>query len=67
MRTCEDRLEKITDMLTKIDERLADPDLYTGPPDRIEALQKKRAEILEAQARAEDLWMTAQERLEAEG
>ena len=68
MRTCEERLEKIAGMLEKIDLMLADPGLYEGPGEKIEALQKKRAEILEAQERAEDLWMTAQERLEsAEG
>ena len=67
VRACEERLEKIADMLARIDERLADPDLYTGPADRIETLQRKRAEILEAQDRAEDLWMAAQERLDAAG
>ena len=67
VRTCEDRVEKVADMLAKIDERLADPDLYTGPADRFEALQRKRAEILVAQDRAEALWLDAQKRLEAVG
>ncbi|MEM7190356.1 MAG: ABC-F family ATP-binding cassette domain-containing protein [Pseudomonadota bacterium] len=67
VRTCEERLEKIAKMLDQVDFKLADPALYDGPPGRIETLQKKRAEILEAQERAEDLWMTAQERLEAAG
>ncbi|MEO1492112.1 MAG: ABC-F family ATP-binding cassette domain-containing protein [Pseudomonadota bacterium] len=67
LRTCEERLEKIERMLQQVDFKLADPALYNGPPGRIETLQKKRAEILDAQERAEDLWMTAQERLEAAG
>jgi ATP-binding cassette subfamily F protein 3 len=67
VRNCEDRIAKIEKMLEQIDFKLADPALYNGPPGRIETLQKKRAEILDAQDRAEDLWMTAQERLEAAG
>ena len=64
VRTCEERLQKIEKMLEQVDLKLADPALYNGPPGRIETLQKKRAEILEAQERAEDLWMTAMDRLE---
>jgi ATP-binding cassette subfamily F protein 3 len=64
VRGCEARVEKIAAMLAEIDLRLADPTLYDGPPARIEALQKKRAEIVEAQARAEDLWLAATARLE---
>ena len=64
VRSCETRVEKIAAMLAEIDARLADPSLYDGPPGRIEALQKKRAEIVEAQRRAEDLWLAASARLE---
>ena len=67
VRTCEDRVEKIAEMLGKIDARLAQPEIYTGPAEKLEALQKKRAEILDAQERAEGLWMEAQERLEEAG
>ena len=62
---CEERLQKLVEMLGKIDARLADPALYDGPADRIEALQIKRGEILAAQERAEALWLAAGERLEA--
>ena len=65
VRTCEARVEKIAAMLAEIDTRLADPGLYDGPPERIEALQKKRAEIVAAQQRAEELWLAATSRLEA--
>jgi ATP-binding cassette subfamily F protein 3 len=64
VRVCEERLQKIEKMLKQVDFKLADPALYNGPPGRIETLQKKRAEILDAQERAEDLWMTAMARLE---
>ncbi len=67
VRTCEDRIEKLAAMLGKIEERLADPELYVSAAGRIGDLQKKRSEILGAQARAEDLWIAAQERLEAAG
>ncbi|GMG82292.1 ABC-F family ATP-binding cassette domain-containing protein [Paralimibaculum aggregatum] len=62
---CEARLEKIAEMLERMDAKLADPALYQGPADRIEALQIKRGEILEGQERAEALWMAAQEKLDA--
>jgi ATP-binding cassette subfamily F protein 3 len=65
VRACEERLEKIAEMLGKLDARLADPALYEGPAERIEALHAKRGEILAAQERAEALWIAAQEALEA--
>ncbi|HUF57589.1 MAG TPA: ABC-F family ATP-binding cassette domain-containing protein [Thermohalobaculum sp.] len=65
VRACEERIARIAAMLERIDARLADPALYDGPPDRIEALQIKRAEIAEAETRAEALWLAASERLEA--
>ncbi len=65
VKACEERLATIEAMLTKIDRRLADPSLYDGPSERIESLQIKRGEILDAQARAEALWLAAEEALEA--
>jgi len=65
VRASEERLEKVIAMLAKVDARLAEPDLYAGPAERIEELQIKRAEILAAQERAEALWLAAQEALEA--
>jgi ATP-binding cassette subfamily F protein 3 len=65
VKTCEDRVTKISRMLNQVDARLADPELYSGAVGQVEALQIKRAEILTAQARAEALWMAAEEALEA--
>ena len=67
VRTCEERIDKIAAMLKKIEGRLADPEFYRGPADQIAALQRKRAEALSAQVRAEELWLEAQERLEDGG
>jgi ATP-binding cassette subfamily F protein 3 len=65
LRACEERIEKLDAMLEKLDAMLADPALYEGPAGKIEALQKKRGEIVEAQGRAEALWIAAGEKLEA--
>ncbi len=63
---CEERVAKLESMKAKLDERLADPALYTDDdPQKFEGLQIKRAEIEDGLARAEALWLEAQERLEA--
>ena len=63
---CEERLEKLARMRTRVDEALADPGLYDGTrAGEVESWSRKDAELREAQARAEDLWLAAQERLEA--
>ncbi|MGF1551548.1 MAG: ABC-F family ATP-binding cassette domain-containing protein [Paracoccaceae bacterium] len=59
------RLEKIADLLARVDAKLADPALYDGPADRVTALNEKRAELIAAQERAETAWLAAGERLEA--
>jgi len=62
---CEARVDKLAAMQAKIDELLADPDLYTDPdPLKFEKLKIKRAEVLAGMKRAETLWLQAQERLE---
>ena len=64
--TCEARIAALTDMKGKIDAMLADPALYTdADPGRFEKLNLKRAEIEDGLARAEAMWLDAQERLEA--
>ena len=62
---CEERLTKINEIKEKIDQALADPEIYThSEPDRFESLSKKRAEADEAIQKAENLWMKAEEELE---
>jgi len=62
---CEERVAKILEIKEKIDEALADPDIYThSDPNRFESLSKKRAEAEDAVQKAESLWMKAEEDLE---
>ncbi|MEM7544625.1 MAG: ABC-F family ATP-binding cassette domain-containing protein [Pseudomonadota bacterium] len=66
VKVAEARLMKIEEMKAKIDEMLADPDLYVSKPKHMfEELQKKRKEIMKGMTKAEAMWMDAQERLEA--
>ena len=63
-RKSEERVQKLTEMMGKLDVKLADPALYNDPYEA-EKWGKKRAEAVQALAFAEELWMTALERLEA--
>lgn len=65
-RICEDRVNRLSEMLKKLDEILANPALYE--PDKAAEAGKwsrKHAEAREAMERAEALWMDALEKLEA--
>ena len=65
VRKCESRIEKIAEMKTRLDEKLADPALYErAGGDEIARWQKKYAEVAEAMERAESLWLEAQDKLE---
>ncbi len=50
-----------------LERRLADPALYTGPPDQVTALQIELHALGEKLAAAEETWLTAQEAIEAGG
>ncbi len=66
MTRCEARVAKLEEMREAIDARLANPILYArSSQQEMEALQKKRAEILDGLDRAEALWVAAVERLDA--
>jgi len=65
VRKCEERLGKLNQMSDKLAKKLADPALYE--PEKLgemEVWQKKYAEVMEAQDRAEAMWLAAQEKLE---
>ncbi len=65
---CEARVAKLEAMRAEIDGRLANPLLYSrGDTEVVARLQKKRAEVEDGLARAEALWLAAQERLDAVG
>ncbi len=63
-RRAEDRVTKLTEMMHKLDVKLADPAIYENPVEA-EKWGRKRAEAVEAMQRAETLWMEALEALEA--
>ena len=64
VRRGEERVEKLTAMLEKISEKMADPALYDDPAEA-EKWGRKHAEATQALPRAEALWLDALERLEA--
>ena len=66
VRKCEDRLSKLTEMREKLQEKLADPELYDETKKQDLAVwTAKFAEVEDAMGRAETLWLEAQEKLEA--
>ncbi|MBW7921412.1 MAG: ABC-F family ATP-binding cassette domain-containing protein [Rubellimicrobium sp.] len=66
LRRCEARLDRLAEMGARIETALGDPALYDGSrPGDIAAWTRKQAEWREATGRAEELWLQAQERLEA--
>ncbi|GLQ34134.1 glycosyl transferase family 1 [Amylibacter marinus] len=61
----EERLNKILIIQGKIDEALADPEIYAhADSSRVEELSAKSAEAKQAVAKAEALWMEAEEALD---
>ena len=61
----EERLEKLNNMNTKLQEKLADPKLYEDHNSTdLEVWQKKFHEIESALVRAEKLWLRASETVE---
>ncbi|OOY05247.1 ABC-F family ATP-binding cassette domain-containing protein [Thioclava sp. F28-4] len=65
VRDCEARVEKLSDMLEKLDAKLADPTLYEPEKARDLAIwQAKHTEATKAMEKAEALWMAALEKLE---
>ncbi|MCC7320399.1 MAG: ABC-F family ATP-binding cassette domain-containing protein [Rubellimicrobium sp.] len=65
VRRCEERLEKLTVMRETVTRKLGDPALYEGGGGAAGEWSRKDAEIALAITRAEELWLEAQERLEA--
>ena len=65
-RKCEARVDKLNEMRDKLAKKLADPALYEKEKKgEIEVWQKKYAEVMDGLDRAEALWLTAEEKLEA--
>lgn len=65
VKKCEERVNKLNEMSEKLAKKLADPALYEAEKlGEMEVWQKKYGEVMEAQDRAEAMWMTALEKLE---
>lgn len=65
VRKSEARVEKLHDMAHKLAKKLADPALYEADKiGEMEVWQKKYAEVMNAQDRAEAMWLSAQDKLE---
>lgn len=65
LRKAEARIEKLEEMHEKLSAILADPALYEDSKiSELEGWNRKYAELTEAMARAETLWMAAQEALD---
>ena len=66
VRKAEERLEKLETLRQRIDAKLADPNLWSGPAAAsAPELQRKYAELRIEIERAETAWLEAQERLDA--
>jgi len=60
VKKCEQRVEKLEEMRTKLAKKLADPELYEdGRKGDLAVWNRKYAEVMEALDKAEDLWEKA--------
>jgi ATP-binding cassette, subfamily F, member 3 len=65
VRKCEERVQKLNDMREKLAKKLASPTLYEdGKADEAAVWQKKYSDVMNAQDRADAMWMKALEKLE---
>ena len=68
VRKCEDRLTKLNEMRDRLATKLADPALYEDVrKGELETWNKKDAEVMDGLDRAEAMWLSAQEKLDAAG
>ncbi|MGJ3264832.1 MAG: ABC-F family ATP-binding cassette domain-containing protein [Salinarimonas sp.] len=63
----EGRIEKLTELIARIDAALADGTAFQKDPAKAADLSRKRAEAAEALARVEEEWLTVSGELEAAG
>ncbi|HSR71752.1 MAG TPA: ABC-F family ATP-binding cassette domain-containing protein, partial [Kiloniellales bacterium] len=59
-RRAEAKLERLTREKAELERRLADPALYDGPGEEVQALQQRFAELSRAIAEAEEAWLDSQ-------
>jgi ATP-binding cassette subfamily F protein 3 len=63
-RRAEAALEKLASERAEVEAALADPTLYDGPSDRVQALLRRQGEIVRRTEQAEADWLAAHEALE---
>ena len=63
--TCEKHVEQLTDRIAELDTALADANLYTQDPDRVQKLSRDRGLAMKELEKAEALWLAAMEDYEA--
>ena len=64
MLECEERVNRLSETLEALDEKLANPKLYEQDGDRLQKLTKERGEIARDLSTAEEAWIAATEALE---
>jgi ATP-binding cassette subfamily F protein 3 len=64
-RSAEQEIERLTAERKRIEQQLADPALYSGPPEKLANLTRTRADLERRIAAAEETWLEAQAALEA--
>lgn len=57
-------IERLGEKKTALEAKLAEPSLYQGPAEKVQAMQKALAEVEKALAQAEEAWLQAQAALE---
>ena len=68
VRKCEERMTKLNDMRDKLAKKLADPELYEDVrKGELATWNAKYGEVMNGLDRAEAMWLSAQEKLEAAG
>ncbi len=63
----EEKVEKLTTLLARVDSALASPEAFTRNPPEAARLAAQRAELAEALAAAEEQWLTLAEEAESAG
>ncbi|HAT87000.1 MAG TPA: glycosyl transferase family 1, partial [Rhizobiales bacterium] len=58
-------MDKIRERLAKMDEKLADPDLYAKFPEKGVKLSKDRSDLADLLDKIEEKWLEMSEELEA--
>jgi ATP-binding cassette subfamily F protein 3 len=62
----EEKMSRFQDLITRVDQALADPDAFTKDPAKAAQLAKQRGELADALAAAEEEWLALSGEMEAQ-